>query len=218
VFGAHSAYLERGQWFVANRNSVPGLNFRGRQSFTVVAWLKRMRKKDPQNCDFIAGMWDETAKTRQYALFINLDRGSIAKEHHDADAYGYSDQVNGHTSNVGGPTPGYPYATMASFSRSRVIFDQWQIAGVTYDGTALRSYLNGTFEARPKLNPYAAPEGIFHAEEGGSNFYVGANPVPYPGFAEGGFNGFYRGLIGGLAIYNRALPPEEMASLSRNLP
>lgn len=93
----------------------------------------------------------------------------------------------------------------------------------TYDGQHIRSYLNGEFEARePELidhtkgfpgyseaithskNPYFYPDGMGN---NGSDFTVGAVLLAR------GMGNYFRGQIGGLAVFKRALSAEEIRRL-----
>ena len=38
---------------------------------TLVAWIRR-GQKSYQQCEFIAGRWNETGETRQYGLFLDI--------------------------------------------------------------------------------------------------------------------------------------------------
>jgi hypothetical protein len=93
----------------------------------------------------------------------------------------------------------------------------------TYDGQHIRSYLNGEFENRePELidhtkgfpgysegithskNPYFYPDGMGN---NGSDFTVGAVLLAR------GMGNYFRGQIGGLAVFDRALSGEEIGRL-----
>lgn len=101
LFGPYAADLVAGQWLTIPRAECPALQFSGRQPFTISAWLRRSAR-DIEHCQAIAGMWNETAGTRQYCLFLNLRIWDSA------------DQVCGHVSLEGGPTPGYLYCMSAA--------------------------------------------------------------------------------------------------------
>jgi hypothetical protein len=163
---------------------------------TVVAWVKRERKRDqPKECEAIAGVWNETRALRQYCLFLNLQ------------IYDSSDQVCGHVSSVGGPTPGERWCMDASIGQTPVPFGRWQCVGFTYDGRHARSYLNGDLDRRENRNPYAYEGGLFDGGAEGSDFTVGA-------VNRGGEMGnWFQGQLGGLAVYDRALRGSEMARL-----
>ena len=96
---------------------------------------------------------------------------------------------------------------------------------VVYDGTYIRSYLDGVFEKRePELikntagfegypdgliqskNPYYFPDGM---GDNGSDFTVGSVLLSV------GMGNFFHGQIGGLAVFDRALTDKEIEKLSR---
>ncbi|MBI3829295.1 MAG: LamG domain-containing protein [Planctomycetes bacterium] len=195
VFGAHAAELQEGQWFNLPRAECPALDLHGKDAqVTVVAWLKRAPCATV-HCEFIAGLWNETRKQRQYGLFLNIG------------LHGNRNQVCGHVSNAGGPTPGCTYCEDLSINAKPVPCGIWQCAGFSYDGTAARSYLNGVFEPREKWNPYRYPGGLFEGGADGSDFTVGAVD------RSGAMGNWFAGALGGLAIYRRALSAEEMQRL-----
>lgn len=207
VFGAHSARFDGTKYLEIPRAQCPALDIHGpKAQVTVVTWLKRQAAK-PHGCEAVAGMWDEYDK-RQYCLFLNLGID-----------YG-RDQVGGHVSSIGGPTPGDPFCLDAGIGSTAVPLDVWQCCAFTYDGEWARAYLNGKLDPRGVRNPYHYPGGIFDAGAKGSDFTVGAvarpedvtlptPKVPYVG------NWFY-GLLGGLAVYNRALDNAELEALAEN--
>lgn len=205
VFGEYSAHFDGTKYLEILRADCPALNIHGPDAqVTVVTWLKRLAAK-PHGCEAVAGMWNEYDR-RQYCLFLNLGID-----------YG-RDQVGGHISGTGGPTPGDPFCLEAGIGSTPVPLDVWQCCAFTYDGQWIRAYLNGKFDPRGARNPYHYPDGIFDGGKDGSNFTVGAvarpedvtlppPEVPFIG------NWFY-GLLGGLAVYNRALNDAEIESLA----
>ena len=179
-------------------------------SVTVIAWVKWAGP----GIGFVAGMWNEhqDGGKRQYGLFVNLPH------------YNGGDQVCGHISKTGKATPPFPYSIDYSASKQLVPKEEWSCVAFTYDGKYIRSYLNGEFEARePELirntkgfdgypdgltqvkNPYYFPFGI---GDNGSDFTVGSVQLAR------GMKNFFKGLIGGLAVYNRALTDNEMKRLA----
>ena len=199
VFGNHSAVIMEGDWFCIPRNECPELNIHGEKAQeTVVAWVKRAKKMYNQ-CEAIAGIWDETNKHRQYCLFLDLR------------IWESSQQVGGHVSGVGGPTDGYKYCMDASIGATKVPLDIWQCIGFTYDGEKICSYLNGVLDARNNQNPYSYPLGLHDGGIKGGDFTVGAVN------RSGEMGNFFVGQIGGLAVYDRALTKEEMAYLASNI-
>lgn len=177
---------------------------------TVIAWIKW----SGEQTGFIGGMWNEyqDGGKRQYGLFISLPY------------YNGKDQVCGHISKTGKPTPPFPYSIDYSASRQTVPVNEWCCVAFTYDGQYIKSFLNGDFEARdPELidntagfdgypdgliqskNPYFFPSGIGN---NGSDFTVGAVLL------KSGMGNYFNGLIGGLAVFNRALSDAEIRALA----
>lgn len=197
--------------FLSLENSKTGeLNIFGEgQGVTVIAWVKW-----EGNTGFVGGMWNEykDGGKRQYGLFISLPH------------YNGRDQVCGHISKTGKPTPPFPYSIDYSASKQVVSKGEWQCVAFTYDGEWIKSYLNGDFQSRePELiehtkgfdgypdglvqpkNPYYFPNGMGNND---SDFTVGAVLL------KSGMGNYYNGLIGGLAVFNRALNDEEITKLS----
>ncbi|MCK3686040.1 LamG domain-containing protein [Maribellus sp. YY47] len=183
------------------------LNIYGKnQGVTVVAWVKWTGEQT----GFVGGMWNEyqDGGKRQYGLFVSLPY------------YNGANQVCGHISKTGRPTSPFPYSIDYSASKQTVPANQWCVIAFTYDGEYIKSFLNGKFEARePELidhtkgfdgypdgiiqrkNPYHFPDGMGN---NGSDFTVGAVLL------KRGMGNFFKGQIGGLAVFNRALNEKEI--------
>lgn len=181
------------------------------QGVTVLAWIKWSGEKT----GFVGGMWNEyqDGGKRQYGLFVSLPH------------YNGANQVCGHISNTGKPTPPFPYSIDYSASKQIVEKQRWQCIAFTYDGKMIKSYLNGAFEPREielinhtngfngypdglwqVKNPYLFPDGIGN---NGSDFTVGAVLL------KNGMGNFFIGLIGGLAVFNRALSDIELEQICK---
>jgi hypothetical protein len=99
----------------------------------------------------------------------------------------------------------------------------WTCIAFNYDGQFIRSYVNGKFIAREKeainntkgfegypngliesKNPYYFPDGIGN---NGSDFTVGAVLL------KRGMGNFFKGEIGGLAVFNRCLTEKELSRI-----
>jgi hypothetical protein len=79
------------------------------------------------------------------------------------------------------------------------------MVGFTFDGQYARSYFDGKLDENGSLNPFHYPHRLLNAQ---ASFTVG-------GVSRSGEMGnWYRGLLGGLAVYGRALAPEEMRLLA----
>ena len=188
------------------------LNIYGKkQAITVVAWIKWTGEQT----GFIGGMWNEyqDGGKRQYGLFVSLPH------------YNGKNQVCGHISQTGKPTPPFPYSIDYSASAQEVYPNQWACIAFTYDGKYIRSFLNGIFQKRePELiqntkgfegypnglvqskNPYYFP---YYIGNNGSDFTVGAVLL------KRGMGNFFKGQIGGLAVFNRALKESELKRLAK---
>ncbi len=192
-----SVNIKEGQYLYIKRNECPQLNINGPQAqVSILAWIKRQPKSHVQ-CEAIAGMWNETDKLRQYCLFLNLRL-------HDS-----ADQVCGHISGVGGPTPGQKWCIDASIGAQPVDYEKWNFVAFTYDGTKITSYLNGLPDLRAETNPYIYQEGVFDGGINGSDFTVGAV------HRLGEMGNYFVGQLAGLAIYNQALSADEIWNIHR---
>ncbi len=208
-FGSRAIRFGNGVWLECPRSHCPGLNIHGpKAEVSLVAWIKRSRNPG-EGCEAIAGMWNEHGQ-RQYGLFLNLLI-------HDS-----AQQVGAHVSAVGGPTPGHRYCMDAAIGARPVPFDVWQCVAMTYGRGEARAYLNGLLDERPGRNPYPYAGGIFAGGPEGANFTVGAVARPqYVDMQEGRAievghiqANLFHGLIGGLAVYDRALGAEEIFGLA----
>lgn len=198
--------------FLSLPNSeVDKLNIYGKdQGVTVIAWVKWTGEQT----GFVGGMWNEyeNGGKRQYGLFVSLPH------------YNGKNQVCGHISQIGKPTPPFPYSIDYSASKQEVSANQWVCIAFTYDGQYIKSYLNGVFEKRePELinntkgfegypdglvqskNPYHFPDGMGN---NGSDFTVGAVLL------KSGMGNYFKGQIGGLAVFDRALSEKELKQLA----
>jgi hypothetical protein len=191
----HAAKFVGGNWLNLPAKDCPALNFGGADGqVSVVAWLKRGKKQVPE-CQAVAGRWNETDKGRQYCLFLDLR------------IWDSKDQVGGHVSNIGGPTPGYKYCMDAAIGATPVPLDVWTCCAMTYANGVATAYLDGRFDERRERNPYAYPGGLFDGNPV-SDFTVGGV------FRGGSMGNWFVGDLGGLAIYRRALTDDEMRLLA----
>lgn len=189
------------------RSAADGLTIGGPDArVSVVAWLRRNPQLHGDRCEAVAGVWNEHG-LRQYCLFVNLR------------IHGSAQQVCGHVSSSGGASPGERYAMDAAIGATPVSFDQWHTIAMSYDGGAARAYLDGRLDTRDGLNPYPHAGGLFDGGPNGADFTVGAVRRPdtvSEDFAEHGsvIGNFFQGVLGGLAVYSRALSSEEMRTLA----
>lgn len=207
----YSALFGNKAFLSLSHSELGKLNIYGKnQGVTVIAWVKWTGEQT----GFVGGIWNEyqDGGKRQYGLFVSLPH------------YNGRNQVCGHISLTGKPTPPFPYSIDYSASAQTVPANEWCCVAFTYDGTHIRSYFNGIFEARQpepikhtkgfeghpdglthSKNPYYFPDGI---GSNGSDFTVGAVLL------KAGMGNFFKGQIGGLAVFNRALSATELKQLS----
>jgi hypothetical protein len=208
-FSGFAAHLTDSVYFSLTNKETGKLNIHGEnQGVTVMAWVKW-----DGNTGFVGGMWIEHTEggKRQYGLFIHLPY------------YNGEDQVCGHISYTGKPTPPFPYSCDYSASKQVLEKGKWHFVAFTYDGRYIKSYLDGQFEERdPELvkntsgfegypdgliqskNPYYFPDGMGN---NGSDFTVGAVVLSR------GMGNFFEGYIDGLAVFERALTEKEIADI-----
>lgn len=209
--GYSTQFTGDGTYLMLPHDQTGQLNIHGvNQGVTVMAWVKWTGEQT----GFVGGMWNEyqDGGKRQYGLFVSLPH------------YNGKNQVCGHISRTGKPTPPFPYSIDYSASKQEVPPNQWVCLAFTYDGKLIKSYCNGIFIKRePELinhtmgfegypnglmqskNPYIFPDGIGN---NGSDFTVGAVLL------KGGMGNFFKGQIGGLAVFDRALSKHTIKKLS----
>lgn len=206
----YSAQFGNGSFLSLPNIQTGALNLHGqKQGVTVVAWVKWTGEQT----GFVGGLWNEYQEggKRQYGLFVSLPH------------YNGKNQVCGHISQTGKPTPPFPFSIDYSASKQEVPPNEWVCVAFSYDGQAIKSYLNGKFEARQaeliehtkgfegypegliqSKNPYLFAEGM---GDNGSDFTVGAVLL------KRGMGNFFKGQMGGLAVFDRALSEKEMKKL-----
>lgn len=208
----YSIKLDGSNYLTLSNSKAGKLNIYGDGAeVTVIAWVKWTGEQT----GFVGGMWNEyqDGGKRQYGLFISLPH------------YNGQDQVCGHISMTGKPTPPFPYSIDYSASKQHVPKDEWCCVAFTYDGQYIKSFLNGKFMPRePELientqgfegypqgliqskNPYYFPFGM---KNNGSDFTIGAARL------KTGMGNYYKGLIGGIAVFNRALNDIDLKRLAK---
>lgn len=238
-FSGYSAELNGKQYFRIRYADTGDLNIAGPHA--QVSMFAVVRIVNLQQSRTIAGMWSEgkgahdDTGTRQYALLMNMPTYGGARQltPHVSSEGGVTRRADG--------TP-FPWCADYAASRSEVPEERWCTLGFTYDSKYLRAYVNGVCEPRPLdpvkdkrtdryfthegpdgsdrgMNPYFHGRGIFRYDAelhrttkpgGGSDFTVGAR------YAVGSLLGEATiGRFGGLAVFNRSLTDEEMATLHR---
>lgn len=196
VFGPSAVLLRRGQWLELPRSEVSALDVSGPLAkVSVVSWIVRHAQPD-RRCEAVAGMWDETRSKRQYCLFLNLPIRETR------------DEVGGHVSAAGGPTPPFAWCTEASVGATAVTWNQWHTIGFTYDARQVISYLDGGADIRPNSNPFIHDAGLLSAGTCGSAFTVGAV------HNKGAYGNWFAGVVAGVSVFSRALSPRAMRRLA----
>ena len=226
MFGPHAAGFDGCQRFLARRETVPALaNISGpNATVTMVAWISPHRNNFSS---YIAGMWREDHPARQYAMFLNDMHG-----HNVAGCPAPSGLV-AHLSGTGGadPPPYHgKYCRSAACGSSTNADDRWSCVANIYDGTSIAAFVNGSLDVvsgadkagKPAVhNPFRYPDpprypqgGIFHPPPGqGADFDVGAHitcPTGGTACGTGSLENFFRGRIGGVAVYGVALSADEL--------
>ena len=220
VFGPHCARFEsdgfasRG-FLRASSTKAPALSIGGPNAqVSIVAWLKRAPRPAGEHpgCQFIAGVWNEHGR-RQYGMFLNLR------------IWDSGEQIGAHLSHHGGATPGFGYCMDAAIGATKLGFESWHCAGISYDGHSARVWLDGVLDKREPQgeagrNPFFYPKGLL---AGDADFTIGAvqRPARVVTNCEGSFvehgallaNPFV-GWLGGLAVFRRALEGKEMRDLA----
>ena len=173
---------------------------RGKNTVTITAWIKRAGNFSGSA---IAGLWNEGGE-RSYAMFLNLA------------LYGGDNRICGHISETGDATPGYAFSRDYSWNPRKIepTDTDWYFAVITYDGSEIRSYLDGTFEPFADYddgtnikdaNPYLFADGLNDSTI--SEFTVGAVKVG------ASYQNDFGGEIARLKVYDKALSPAEVRNL-----
>lgn len=198
--GKNAVRIKAGQYFRIPEGKFEAIDFHGPEAqLSVVALLRRQAGSHWQA---VAGIWNETKEQRQYCLFLNASTRSDSRI---MERFPTGDEVHGHVSNVGGPTPGHRFCITYSSSGTKVALKQWTMVAMTFDGKASRVYVNGQFVAEQGFNPYPLKGGLFN---GKADFTVGAV------HRGGEIGNYFDGELDELAIYSRALTEKELLALA----
>ena len=202
VWGDWGLRIEPGAYAYIPRAELGALNVCGPDArVTVVAWVKR---SSAQPWQFIAGVWDETRAKRQYGLFLNAARYT---DQPTLQRHPCADRLHGHISDVGGPTAGDVCCLTYATGRTPLPLDAWLMLALTYDGSAIRVYVNGELDTWEGANPFYLGGGIFDGGEGGADFTIGSNSVA------GHMGNAFDGVLGGLAVFDRTLAESDLQRL-----
>lgn len=211
VFGDSALRIKRGQWLSIPGRDCPGLNLHGEARVTVIAWIKREGDAPWQ---YIAGVWNERDARRQYALFTC---GHKQTSHKTLDRTNAKHQTHGYVSDVGGATPGKPFCFSYATGQTKIEEGAWHTIAFTYDHRNITVYFDGQVDQNGECNPFPWNKPIFEATGEPTDFTVAQRALPaWPGYpqqeAPPHKEGFC-GLLGGLAVYDRALTDDEMRRL-----
>ena len=203
IFGPYTARFASNQLLLAPRAESPELSADrsgANATLTLFAWARKHTLSRQSSMEFVAGVWSETLAKRQFSVFLDLSKGDL------------SHLIDFEVSAVGGPTPGHRWCVTRAIGTKPVPQDVWNCLALTYDGSAIRAYNNGTLERRGNgtggdafySNPFNYTKGIFTVPPGeeGMPFTVGGKISDEDAFFEGD--------IGGVALYKRALSAAEV--------
>ena len=185
---------------------------------SVVVWVQVGPGERPQHGmsggGFVGGVWEESESWRQWAIFMDHTGSCKAKN-----------GLVAHISPEGAPSPGQKYCESRACGETALQPHAWHCLGNVYDGHAVRAYVNGTLDTNSSIdpnNPFSLPDpprfpngGIFKPPAGGgANFSIGANFV-HPGGGKGAaiLSNKFVGLLGGFAVWDRALTRPEVAEV-----
>jgi len=174
---------------------------------TVVAWLRAPAAGWAPSSSMVAGVWNEHAAARQYALFTAL--GACAS------APAYAGGAAGQASNCGGPTPGQRYCeTRACDPRPLLPAADWHCLAMAYNGTHITASVNGSEVRNGAAQPFAYPGGLFSPEAAGrpgAEFAVGANVINVSVGSPPLWSNQFVGDVGGLAVFAAGLDEAQVA-------
>lgn len=209
LFGSY-IHITRGQYLIAPRASVPGLNLYGECALSVFAIIRFTSRRPWQ---FIAGMWDERKK-RQYGLFIGAERRTLQLGDVFVQNLVTGTYVSGYISDVGGNTEGYTACVTRATGGTNLSPNRWYTIGFTYDRKSIRVYVNGMCDVYERSNPFPCDNyRIFDGGESGTDFTVGHRAYhEWPDFptTPAPKNTGFEGDIAALHVYNRALSEKEI--------
>jgi hypothetical protein len=122
----------------------------------------------------------------------------------------------GYISPFGGATPEHPFAFDYATGGTFLEKDKWYMVAFTFDGEAIKVFVDGKLDENSNFNPFKYDGPIFDGGEDGSDFTVAQRQVPtWPTYPEGvpGNKVGFDGRIGGLAVFDRTLTADEIAKL-----
>lgn len=212
VWGPYSTRLKPGQWFRIERKDCPALNLRGPNAqYTILAWIQRLSDGPWQ---YIAGVWDETRGMRQYSMFTS---GVLKTNARTMERTPVGHRAHAYISSEGGGTLPYLICMTYATGATELEKGRWYFLAATYDQKDLRMYVDGKLDSLEDHNPYPYNnKPIFDGGTNGADFTVGQRSIAswknYPNGAQPKTVSF-DGVLGGLAVYDRALTAQEIAGI-----
>tara|TARA_Y100001980_G_C14556916_1_gene353646 strand:- start:48677 stop:49567 length:891 start_codon:yes stop_codon:yes gene_type:complete len=214
IFGKNALNIKKGQWLMIDRKDSPGLDINGKREVSMVAWVKRGQDGIWQ---YIAGVWNERDKQRQYALFTCGHKQSDYTTLNRTDA---RNRAHGYVSDLGGATKDRPYCFSYATGKKQLEIGEWNMIAFTYDHESIKVYFNGELDENGNYNPFYWDKPIFDGGENGADFTVAQRALPaWPGYPEvekPTHGEGFAGLLGGLAVYDRALKANEIENLYKS--
>lgn len=236
-YSGFSARLDGSHYLHVPRKDIGNLDIHGKDAqVTLFTVIKVMEMKKGIT---VAGIWsegkgkDDDTGTRQYSLLLNMPAYGGPKRlvpHISAEG-GVTRRADG---------SGFPWCADYAVNQSEIPVGKWVTLGSTYDGKYLRAYFNGIMEPRAlqpgkdrRDDPYFTKEGPDGKDRGMNPYYHGRGIFTYDpakhgvtkpdGPADFTVGACYAvghkvgnpliGLVGGIAVFNRALTDDEMKAL-----
>jgi hypothetical protein len=247
-FGELSASLSTNQMLRVRNTyaNAPLLNITGdNATLTLVAWVKPSEALDntSRGYDFghFAGIWSEPISVRTYVMFCPAS--SRGREPNGTSTGGHLDVEISRT----GATmqPYCRWSVSYALGASPINHTTWHMLAMTFDGSSIRAFVNGSLDVRPPRRlpvtptfPYCnetwqnpAPISTWTANTKGSwgpggaagslnrtDFTVGGqwSEPCVDGVKCNGIGHPWSGLVGGLAVYDRALSATELLTIAQH--
>jgi hypothetical protein len=220
--------------------AAPLLNIHGdNATLSMVAWVKPSHALDNRTTsDFghLAGIWSEPISVRTYVMFTpSSSRGRDFPGNH----------IDAEISRTGGTMqPACRWSTSYALGATSINSSSWYMLAMTFDGSNIRAFVNGSLDYRPphRLNPSSSPcnetwqnpasvstwtSRTLPGEWGPGGAPASKNVTDFTVAGQrssscadgvkcgGGIGHPWSGLLGGLAIYDRAMGETELLDLAR---
>jgi len=236
-YSGFSTKLDGSHYLHVPRAKIGNLDIHGKGAQVTVFTV--IRVDDMKKGVTVAGIWSEgkgandDGGTRQYSLLLNMGMYGGPKRlvPHISSEGGVTRRADG---------SGFPWCADYAVNQSEIPVGKWVTLGSTYDGEYLRAYFNGVMEPRAldpvkdrRNDPYFIKEGPDGKDRGMNPYYHGRGIFTYDaakhaatkpdGAADFTVGACYAvghkvgnpliGLVGGIAVFNRALTDDEMKAL-----